>query len=120
MADIARKWTRPQDWAELVIGVLVLLSPIVVGTSGAAVAALIVLGALVALDGLWSLASPGFVVSESIQVVLGVLLFVSPWVLAFSGFTGASWVAWVGGVLTVIAGLGALPAANTAHKAVPH
>lgn len=117
MTDTARKWTRPQDWVELVVGVLVLLSPIVVGTSGAALSALLVLGVLIALDGLWSLAAPGFVVGESIQVVLGVLLFLSPWVLAFSGMAGASWAAWIGGVLTVGAGLGALPAANTAHKA---
>lgn len=116
MTDTARKWTRPQDWVELVVGVLVLLSPIVVGTSGAALSALVVLGVLIALDGLWSLAAPGFVIGESIQVVLGVLLFLSPWVLAFSGMAGASWVAWIGGVLIVGAGLGALPAANTAHK----
>lgn len=121
MAEATKKWSRPQDWGELVVGVLVALSPLVVGASGVAVATLIVLGVLIAADGLWSLAAPGFVVSEGIQIVLGALLFISPWVLAFTGFAGASWVSWVGGVLTVIAGLVALPAANTAHKmAIPH
>lgn len=110
------KWSRPQDWVELVVGVLVALSPIVVNTSTAAIWTLIVLGVLIAADGLWSLAAPGMVASEGIQVVLGVLLFISPWVLSFSALSGASWVSWIGGGLTIIAGLAALPAANSAHR----
>lgn len=119
MAETA-KWTRPQDWGELVVGVLVALSPIVVGTTAAAMSTLIVLGALIALDALVSLAQPGFVVGEGLEVVLGALLFISPFVLGFFGMNGASWVAWIGGALTVAAGLGALPAATSSRKAVPH
>lgn len=114
------KWTRPQDWGELVVGVLVALSTIVVGGTAAAISTLVVLGALIALDALVSLAQPGFVVGEGLEVVLGVLLFVSPFVLGFFGMNGASWVAWIGGALTVLAGAGALPAAGNARRAVPH
>lgn len=117
MSDIQTKtWTRPQDWAEVVLGVVAALSPLWVSTNGAATAALVVLGILIALDGLVSLAMPGMVYSEVIQIALGALLFISPWVLGYSSHTGASWTAWIIGALTVIAGLAALPAANMAHQ----
>jgi len=109
-------WRRWQDWAALVIGVLVALSPIVVTTTVGAAWSLIVLGVLLALTGLWSLAVPGSVASEYVHIVLGVLLFISPWVLLYSALTGASWTSWVGGVLAVIEGASALPSANTEHR----
>ncbi|MBW4716499.1 SPW repeat protein [Saccharothrix obliqua] len=114
---MTKAWTRWQDWAEVVIGALVLLSPLVMDTSTAAMWTMIVLGALIAIDGLVSLARPAMVYSEWFQVVLGVLLFVSPWVMGYSDMTGAAWVSWIGGVLTVAAGLLAMPAANAAHSA---
>lgn len=108
-------WTRPHDWAEVVLGVVALLSPLWMDTDNAAMWTLIVLGALVALDGLASLAMPGMVYGEGIQIVLGALLFISPWVMSYSGMTGASWTSWVIGVLTIVAGAAALPAANAAR-----
>ncbi|MFC0433166.1 SPW repeat protein [Kutzneria buriramensis] len=113
---MAKSWTRWQDWTEVVIGALVALSPIVVATSTAAAWTMIVLGVLVVLDGLWSLASPSMVAGEWVQIVLGVLLFVAPWVMSYTAMSGASWVSWVGGVLTVLAGAVAVPVANSAHR----
>lgn len=113
---MAKAFTRWQDWTEVVIGALVALSPIVVATSTAALWTMIVLGVLVVLDGLWSLAAPNMVVGEWAQVVLGVLLFVAPWVMSYSAMTGASWVSWIGGVLTVLAGAIAVPVAASAHR----
>jgi SPW repeat len=110
------KWRRWQDWVAVVVGVLTLLSPIVVATNTAALWTLVVFGVLIAATGLWSLAQPGNVASEYIHAVLGVLLFISPWVLGYSSFTAASWVSWVAGVLTVAAGLVAVPAAQEAHR----
>ena len=111
-----RSWHRWQDWAAVVIGVLTLLSPIVVATNAAALWTLIVFGVLIAATGLWSLAKPGSVASEYVHAVLGVLLFISPWVLGFSTLMSASWTAWIAGVLTVAVGLAALPAANAEHR----
>jgi uncharacterized membrane protein HdeD (DUF308 family) len=111
-----RPWTRPHDWAEVVLGVVALLSPLWVDTSNAAMWTMIVLGALVALDGLASLAMPGMVYGEGIQIVLGVLLFVSPWVMSYSDMSAASWTSWIIGALTVIVGAIALPVANAAHS----
>jgi hypothetical protein len=111
-----RAWTRWQDWAEVVLGVVAVLSPLWVDTTNAVMWTMIVLGALIALDGLFSLAMPGVVFGEYVQVVLGVLLFISPWVIGFTDMNGAMWSAFIIGALTIIAGAVALPAANTAHQ----
>jgi uncharacterized membrane protein HdeD (DUF308 family) len=114
----ARPWSRPHDWAEVVLGVVALLSPLWLAEDNAAMWTLIVLGALVALDGLVSLARPDMVYGEGIQIVLGALLFISPWVIGYTEFGGAAWTSWIIGALTVIAGAAALPMANAAHRAV--
>ena len=43
-----------------------------------------------------------------INLICGVLLFISPWALAFSGNMTAAITAWVGGVVIAIMGLAAL------------
>ncbi|MFD9740495.1 SPW repeat protein [Umezawaea sp. NPDC059074] len=111
-----KAWTRWQDWTEVVIGVLVALTPTVADTSTGVVWTMIVLGALIAIDGLVSLGSPAMVATEWFQIVLGVLLFISPFVIGYTDLTGAAWTSWVAGVLTVVAGAVAVPAANTAHS----
>jgi uncharacterized membrane protein HdeD (DUF308 family) len=112
-----RPWTRPYDWAEVVLGVVAVLSPLWMDTETAATWTLIVLGALIAIDGLASLAVPGMVYGEGVQIVLGVLMFISPWVMTYTDFTGMAWTSWIIGALTVIAGAAALPAAQAAHRA---
>jgi uncharacterized membrane protein HdeD (DUF308 family) len=110
-----RAWTRPHDWAEVVLGVIAVLSFLWVDTDNTAMWTMIVLGALIALDGLLSLAMPGLVYGEGLQIVLGALLFISPWVLGFTELTAASWSSWIVGALTVVVGAVALPVANDAH-----
>ena len=118
MSESAVKpWTRPYDWAEVVLGVVAALSPIWLTTDNAAMWTMIILGALIALDGLASLAMPGLVYGEAVQLVLGVLMFISPWVMSYSDLKGVSWTSWIIGALTVIAGGVAIPAAQAAHKA---
>ncbi|HEV7647890.1 MAG TPA: SPW repeat protein [Actinophytocola sp.] len=112
-----RPWTRPYDWAEVVLGVVAALSTIWMDTDNAAMWTMIVLGVLVALDGLASLAAPGQVYGEGIQIVLGVLMFISPWVMSYTELNGISWTSWIIGALTVIAGAAALPVAQAAHRA---
>ncbi|MEQ3553125.1 SPW repeat protein [Pseudonocardia nematodicida] len=114
-----QSWQRWQDWAALVIGVLVALSPIVTATSVAAAWTMVVLGVVLAATSLWSLAQPGSVASEWVHGVIGVLLFLAPWVMGYyDTLTGAAWTSWVGGVLTVIVAASALPAATEAHRGV--
>jgi hypothetical protein len=112
-----RPWTRPFDWAEVVLGLVAALSPLWLTTSNAAAWTMIILGALVALDGLVSLAMPGLIYGEAVQVVLGVLMFISPWVMSYTEHSGASWTSWIVGLLTVGVAGAALPAAQAAHRA---
>ncbi|WP_329050981.1 SPW repeat protein [Amycolatopsis sp. NBC_01488] len=117
MSEVStRAWARPHDWAEVVIGVVAALSPLWLSTDSTAMWTMVVLGALIALDGLVSLAMPGMVYGEGIQIALGVLLFIAPWVMGYTEFNGASWTSWIAGVLVVVAGAAAMPVATAAHR----
>jgi len=100
-----KAWTRWQDWVSLVLGVLLFISPWVFGTAtntpGSWNAWIVgVLGVILAL---WALAMVGTsVIAEWISLVLGVWLFISPWVLGFATITSAAWTAWIIGILFVV------------------
>ncbi|MGW3472497.1 SPW repeat protein [Saccharopolyspora spinosa] len=113
-----KPWIRWQDWAGVVLGAYLILATMWTSTNGSAMSAMIVLGALLLIASVWSLAVPGSMTSEYSHMLLGVLLFISPWVLGYSMFTGASWTSWIVGVLAVIAGAAALPEANAANRGV--
>jgi hypothetical protein len=61
-----------------------------------------VLGALLAIAALVSLAMPSLVATEWLAVLFGVLLFIAPWVLTYTDHTGASWTSWVVGAVAVV------------------
>jgi uncharacterized membrane protein HdeD (DUF308 family) len=118
-----RPWTRLQDWAALIAGLFAALSPIWVSTTGERDGfwALIVLGVLLAIAALVSLAMPGVVATEWLTVLFGVLLFVAPWVLTYTERVGASWTSWVVGAIAIILGASAIPASNRVHRqAIQH
>ncbi|GGS52930.1 hypothetical protein GCM10010171_55090 [Actinokineospora fastidiosa] len=98
------------------MGLVALLSPLWMATDTAATWTMVILGALIALDGLVSLARPGMVAGEAMQMVLGVLLFISPWVMGYSDLEGIAWTSWILGALTFIVGAAALPMAQAAHR----
>lgn len=111
-----RPWTRVQDWIEVIVGAFAALSPLWFDHTTKALWTLVILGALIAIDGLWSLAMPDMMTSEGVQVVLGVLLFISPWVLSFSTMNTVAWTAWLGGALTVVIGGATMQVLNTTHR----
>jgi len=61
-------------------------------------------GALLAIAGLWSLtrSSQANHVAEWAEIVVGVLVFLAPWALGFSGLTALAWSAWIAGILAVV------------------
>ena len=97
-------WKRWQDWASLVLGVLLFITPFVfngMSIPGAQWAAWIG-GVLLVVIGLWDLARPDNQAGEWLSGLVGVLIFISPWVLGFTVLTQMAWSAWIIGVLAVI------------------
>jgi hypothetical protein len=113
--------TRPsehrwQDWANLVLGAWLFLSPWILGFAGAGAEAPAggggpaiastssaawdawVIGVIIAIVAISALVSfqPW---QEWVNVVLGAWLFVAPWVLGFSGVRAAAWDHWIVGIL---------------------
>ncbi len=103
---------RWQDWANLVLGVWLILSPWFLGFSGTPAAAwnAVVVGVVVALMALLHLRG-GPMWEEWLNVLLGVWLILSPWLLGFSGVGNAMWNALIVGVL-----VGALALSLTREK----
>src|SRR5947207_1994366 len=97
MAEAWRPW---KDWATVVIGVLLFITPFVLGSTGSATAAgtAYVGGVLLVIAGVWTLSTRSVQFSEWAEVLIGVLLFVAPWVLGFSGLTSMALSAWIAGV----------------------
>ncbi len=97
-------WKRWQDWANVVLGVLLFISPFVFGAMGVQAAAWTawVGGVLLVIVGLYDLSSPDQKTGQWIEGIIGVLLFISPWVLGFSALMPMAWTAWVIGVLSVV------------------
>lgn len=102
--------TRWQDYAAVIIGAYAALSPLWLDTNNAAVWSLIVLGVLIAVAGLLHMARPEMVAADYAMGVLGVLMFISPWVMNFHDMAGASWTAWVVGALAVVVSVVGMPA----------
>ncbi|MGH4013403.1 MAG: SPW repeat domain-containing protein [Pseudonocardiaceae bacterium] len=115
---MAKQWMRWQDWGAVVLAVVAGLSVLWLETSDAAAWTLLGFGVLLLASGLWSLAMPGSVASEYVHIALGVLLFISPWVLGYADLVGAAWTSWVIGALAVLVGAAAVPVATTTHRGV--
>ncbi|HEY5987580.1 MAG TPA: SPW repeat protein, partial [Streptosporangiaceae bacterium] len=103
-------WTRWQNWLAALVGIWVFISPWVLGTTTSAAAAwnAWIIGAAIVIVALAVLATSGYL-AEWISVALGIWLFISPWVLGYTGIRDGSWSAWIFGVVSVILALWALP-----------
>ncbi|MDQ1576308.1 MAG: hypothetical protein QOH55_1458 [Microbacteriaceae bacterium] len=115
------KWTRWQDWVAVVAGLYAALSTIWTPQQGASMSFLLVLGALLVIAGVWSLAMPGLVAMEWIHVVLGALLIISPFVGNYASSAGVAWTSWITGAIAMVAGLLAVqPAMRMHHPQATH
>jgi SPW repeat len=121
-----RPWTRLQDLVTLLAGVYTASSPIALSTigmtgDGKVVAAMITLGALLAITSIMCLARPDIAGTERVTIVLGVLLFVAPWVVGYAGLTGAAWTSWLVGAIVVVVSLTVVRASNRdSRRALQH
>ncbi|MBF6355634.1 SPW repeat protein [Nocardia higoensis] len=113
--------SRAQDLLAVVLGAFTALSPLWLDTSDRAMWTLIVLGVLIALTGLAQMARPAMAMADYAMALFGALLFLSPWVMDFTEFRGASWTSWVVGLVTVVVALAALPAVTgRMHRPAAH
>jgi hypothetical protein len=98
------KWIRWQDWGCVGLGVLLFIAPFVFGVDLSAAPAwtAYVGGTLLLIVGLVNLSSPAMDGGLWTEGILGVLVFISPWVLGFSDLMLMAWSAWIIGVLAVV------------------
>jgi hypothetical protein len=103
-------WTRWQSWLNLIVGIWLFISPWVLGTTRDDTTAwnAWIIGAAIFVVALIALGTPTSVIAPWVNIVLGVWLFISPWVLRYTDVSDGSVNAWVFGVITVLVALWAL------------
>lgn len=94
-------WKRPEEWASLVLGVVLLIAPFVLGVTAnlAATGAAVVLGILLIATNLYQLARREVGATEWVIAILGVLTFVSPFVMGFTGAVVMAGLTFIIGIL---------------------
>jgi uncharacterized membrane protein HdeD (DUF308 family) len=97
-------WKRWQDYATIIFGVALFVAPFVFGDTSqtTATTTAYILGALLLLSGLLAAAMREANQVEWIPVILGVITFISPFVLGFTAVTAIAWAAYIVGVLAGI------------------
>jgi uncharacterized membrane protein HdeD (DUF308 family) len=97
-------WKRWQDYATIIFGVALFVTPLVFGdtSQGTATATAYILGVLLVLSGLLAAATREANPTEWIPVILGAITFISPFVLGFTAVTAVAWGAYIVGVLAVV------------------
>ena len=124
-----RRW---QDWANLVLAVWLFISPWVLGfaaggtgtpVSGGSVNAPAwdawIFGVITAIVSLWAM-SQFAAWQEWVGLIIGIWLFVAPWVLGFSGLQNAAWDHWIVGILVFVVALSALSYARAMTANLGH
>jgi VIT1/CCC1 family predicted Fe2+/Mn2+ transporter len=102
--------TRWQDWITAALGVIFFITPFVFGDTSQTAAAwtAYVGGVLLFVFGGGSLLLRWNNSTEYLPLIVGVALFLAPWVLGFSGIAAMAWSAWIIGALAVISAGSAL------------
>ena len=108
-----KRGTHPQDFLALIVGVYAALSPLWTTTTTKAATTMIVLGAVTAVLSLIELVRPDLLSIEGLTAAMGVLFFISPWVMSFSDSRGIAWTAWVAGAITFVVGAADLQVTRT-------
>lgn len=104
-----RAW---QDGLNLALGAYLALATI--WTAGAPAGWFVTLGILIAAVAAWALGTASSAASEGVQIVLGAVTFLSPWLGGFAAATAAAWTAWIVGVAVIVL---AATAMTTARRA---
>lgn len=90
-------------WAALTLGVATATVPAWVDTTPVGAGFTIGLGAMIAIYAMWSLIARDPTKDHWALSVVGLVLFLAPWVGMFAG-DGAAWMAWIVGLLVMMLG----------------
>lgn len=107
--------SRWMDWANLILGAWIFVSPWVFHTIYAGSASpgdFWWTGGAIFVVAIWALTAPWARWTEWINGLLAIWLFISPWVLGFAGNSGVAWDAWIVGVIVFLLALWSLSMAR--------
>jgi SPW repeat len=100
-----RTWTRWQDLATVLLGIVIFATPFIFEATAVTAAAwtAYIVGVLLVGAGLWSatLEEPMPAI-EVAPVAIGAALFAAPWVLSYTGTTTMAWMSWIIGALAFV------------------
>ena len=115
-----RPWSRWQDWFNALLGVIIFASPwyLVAWEHADSSWNAWIVGAAIFLVALWALATPASMFPEWINLILGVWLFISPWVPGYA-LIRTAWFAWVIGALVALVSLWVIGMGRTRTPTVP-
>ena len=104
----ARSWSTWPNWINIGLGLYLALSPLWIDIVDRA-AWFTILGALIVLIGLWGAKTGSSALSQWVQIVMGILTFVTPWMVfrvpwvpEAASTVVTDWTAWIIGVLVII------------------
>jgi SPW repeat len=111
-----KRWTHPQDFIALIAGAYALLSPLWTDTTSRATTTMIVLGAITVVLALTELIRPDLMSIEGLCALMGVLFFISPWVMRFGDTRPMAWTAWIVGIVIFAVGVADLQMTRSHHR----
>ena len=115
-----KRWNRWQDYVVVAAGLCAALSTMWTSQQNSSMVMMIGCGVLLMATGVWNLMSPGQPVAEWVQIVIGALLVVSPWLAGYTAHMGATWTSWIAGGVAVVAAALALQPSMHEHAEGHH
>ncbi|MDJ0313650.1 SPW repeat protein [Arthrobacter sp. H35-D1] len=113
-----KRWNRWQDYVAVIAGLYAALATLWTTQQASSMVMMIGVGVLLIIAGVWNLMGTVQPVAEWILLLLGALLFISPWIAGYTVHTGATWTSWIAGAIALIVGVLALQ--PSMHKGTSH
>lgn len=118
-------WHRWQDWVNLILGIWLFITPWLWHTSAMTTYSTggdwnaWILGIIVIIMSLWALGSPSMAFPEGVNIIAGIWLFFSPWIVGFSHANlWLGWNDWIVGIIVLI--LAASTMSHTSRSGQQH
>lgn len=96
----APPWVGWQDWINVLLGVYLIVGPLLV--EDLPNGWFMPLGVLTIFVAIWALGSSSSPASESVQIIIGIILFLAPWLGSFAAVPTAAWTAWIIGIALIV------------------